>query len=231
MPTKPKPQFTSWSFSRWWDYSECPARARWSHIDKLKREEKGGNKAMERGEDIHKLAEKFALRKLITLPPELQNFKTEFKALAKENVRVEQEWAFTLNWKSMVSWFSKEAWVRVKMDAAYQQKKDPTHFVQIDHKTGREKPYHRLQNSLYAVAGFMNEELAHVKTITAKLWYLDLGEERVDVYTRKDLPRIKTEWDKRIAPMFADRNFAMRPSEEACKWCKFKKDRGGPCKF
>src|SRR5438067_215956 len=100
MPSQPsavlKP-LTSWSFSRFSDYSTdlggCPAKFKYKHLLKLA---EPPNAAMQRGSDIHKEAEDFTKGKLPKLPPNLQLFKDEFAQLKKQKVKfVEEQWAFT----------------------------------------------------------------------------------------------------------------------------------------
>ncbi len=62
--TKPK-QFKSWSNSRWNDYAQCPARAKYKHLDRI-REPKSG--PMHRGAEIAKMEEDFFKGHIRTLP-------------------------------------------------------------------------------------------------------------------------------------------------------------------
>lgn len=62
--TKPR-MFTSWSNSRWGDYSQCPARAHYKHIQKLQEPKSG---YMDRGIEIAKIEEDFFTGKAKTLP-------------------------------------------------------------------------------------------------------------------------------------------------------------------
>ena len=76
--TIPIKQLTSWSFSRYSDYKQCPLKAKLKHLDKIS---EPPNEAMARGAAIHTLAEKYIKGEGRSLPPELKLFKDEFKKL------------------------------------------------------------------------------------------------------------------------------------------------------
>lgn len=74
-------KITSWSFSRYSDYKQCPLKAKLKHVDKLK---EPPNEAMARGAAIHNIAEKYIKGEGRTLPAELKQFGAEFKMLRKQ---------------------------------------------------------------------------------------------------------------------------------------------------
>ena len=96
--TIPIKQITSWSFSRYSTYKQCPLKLKLSAIDRIR---EPGNEAMARGEAIHKLAEKYIKGELRALPKELKLFADEFKKLRAQYKKktngmvVEDNWAFT----------------------------------------------------------------------------------------------------------------------------------------
>lgn len=230
MPSLAKSRITAWSYSRLAVYETCPAQAKYKFIDKLP---EPGSAAMDRGSDIHKLAENYVSEKLPKLPPELKLFSKEFTSVRKPTIfkGVELEWAFTSGWKP-TGWFDRDAWCRVKVDLAVQFK--PTVLDVIDHKTGKrglddpkgEGVWQQLD--LYALAGFCAKP--EIEEINTKLWYLDAGKEMVERYTRKDVPRLIKFWDKKSRPMMRDTAFRPTPSH-ACKWCAYSNAKGGPCEY
>ena len=64
-------KITSWSFSRYADYKNCPLKFKLKHVDKLN---EPPNEAMARGAAIHTLAEEYIKGKGRTVPPELKLF-------------------------------------------------------------------------------------------------------------------------------------------------------------
>ena len=214
------------SFSRVQDWKKCPRFAYYKHVLKLK---EPGNQAMERGSAIGKMAEQFILGTLKKCPAELKEFEVEFKELRKRKAPCEAQWAFDKDWKP-VEWFAKEAWLRVKTDV-YSFSPETKTLLVVDNKTGKYYPYHDEQLDLYALGGFLKEPRAEY--VDARLWYLDGGKELPEepkIYSRAEVPALKTWWLKETKPMFADRRFACKPSA-ACRYCFFSKAKNGPCGF
>lgn len=222
MPTAKLVQIEAWSFSRWRDYEKCPLLAKFKHIERRK---EPGSAAMDRGGDVHKLAEKYALGQMKNMPEELQRFEQEFKQLVKDSPKTEQEWAFTKDW-IRTGWFDKNAWLRIKMDAHYV--KGSVVYV-IDHKTGKPKPDDDpLQIELYHLGALLM--YPDCTKVVAKLWYLDQGtEEVVEVKnTPTQVEKLKKIWLKRTRAMLNDTRFAPTPGNH-CSWCHFSQRKGGPC--
>lgn len=225
----------SWSFSRYGDYKKCPAAFKYKHLDKIK---EPPNAAMQRGTDIHKLAEDFVKGTTKKLPAELGLFKDEFAALKKQKVKfVEESWSFTQSW-GLTTWNDwNGCWLRVKLDVAYVH---PEHnvLVPIDYKTGKfrddKNAEYELQLELYGLAGLVQQP--DIEVASPRLWYLDEGKvypdptEREIEYTQADVPRLKKVWMARVAPMFRDKTFKPTPGDH-CRWCHYSKSKSGPCKF
>lgn len=232
MPANP---VTSWSFSRYSDYRDCPAKFKYKHIDRLK---EPPNAAMERGTAVHKLAENYLNGLIRAVPKELAAMADDFKRLKAQKVKfVEEQWAFTANWGE-TRWDDwTNCWLRVKMDVSYIV---PEHraLVPIDFKTGRPREEknaeYEEQLELYSMTGLLKQP--EIQVVSPRLWYVDHGvihpnpEEREIEYTRADLPGLQKKWVARVKPMFNDRTFKPTPGD-ACRWCHFRKSNGGPCKF
>jgi hypothetical protein len=113
------------------------------------------------------------------------------------------------------------------MDAYVLQPNNWLHVV--DHKTGKIKPQeHEIQSDLYALAGFVR--FPNIAGIVSEFWYADHGELLRITYTRDEFDSLNAEWAKRIKPMFADRKFLPRPNP-LCRFCHFRRDNGGPCRY
>lgn len=231
-------KITSWSFSRYSDYKQCPLKAKLKHVDKLK---EPPNEAMARGATIHNIAEKYIKGEGRTLPTELKQFEAEFKMLRKQYKKkingmvVEDNWSFTKTWDETAwnDWIG--CWVRIKLDCAHHIEDDV--MVVTDWKTGKfrveQNDEYIEQLELYALAALMLHP--HLKEVRPRLAYLDVGvifpaEDSPIVFTQADAPKLKKLWEKRTKPMLSDTTFAPRPNDK-CKWCHFRKSNGGPCKF
>jgi len=220
----------AWSYSRYDMYQQCPQKFKFSVIDKLATPP---SDAMDRGRQIHKLAEKHLLNPdpAAPTPPELNLFTPLFDWLRTSNLNlmVEQQWAFTKDWR-VTGWFAKsppmnKAWYRGVVDAAVNY--GDGEMLLIDHKTGKMYDTNEDQIELFAMTGFLR--FPDVKKVEARLWYLDSGDEVVRNYSRDNLPAQITKWETAIGPMFNDTIFAPRPNN-LCKYCPFSRTQGGPCK-
>lgn len=238
----PIKQFTSWSFSRYSDYKLCPLKAKLKHLDKIFEPK---NPAMERGAQIHNLAEDYLKGKVAKLAPELKLFAKEFAQLREFYKRrtslmtVEDSWAFTSSW-SETRWDDwVNCWVRIKLDCGHQVSLDT--LVITDWKTGKfreeSNEEYMEQLELYALGGLL--VYPHINNVIPYLAYTDQGFVYPDkeplIFTRNDLQRLRTLWERRVTPMMKDKVFAPRPNSK-CIWCWYgqsKKSAGGPglCKY
>lgn len=215
-------QLTSWSYSRYSCYNECPAKAKYKFIDKLP---EPPAPAMERGDKIHKMAEAYTKGWESRLPAELKLFKDQFKELKASKPIVEETWAFTKDW-NQTTWNDwNNCAVRIKVDAACLD--EDTLYV-IDHKTGKKRDGYEEQLSLYALGGML--KFPHVVKVETQLWYLDSGDQVEMSYSVGDMKKLQTGWDKKVKPLLSDTKFNPRPSN-ACRFCTFSKSKGGPCKY
>lgn len=238
----PIKQITSWSFSRYNTYKQCPLKLKLSAIDRIR---EPGNEAMQRGDAIHKLAEKYIKGEGRTMPPELKLFADEMKKLRAQYKKkingmvVEDNWSFTKDWDETQwdDWI--HCWLRIKLDCAHHE--DDETLIITDWKTGKfriemnEEYIEQLE--LYALAALLLHE--HIQQVKPRLAYLDLGITYPEagkelVFTRADIPRLKKLWEKRTKPMLNDKTFAPRPNDK-CRWCFYRASNkaagGGQCKY
>lgn len=238
----PIKKLTSWSFSRYSDYKQCPLKCKLKHIDKIS---EPPNEAMARGAQIHNLAEDFIKGKVPKLAPELKLFEKEFKRLRamfkkiSQSMVVEDNWAFTKDWDE-TAWNNwTECFVRIKLDCAHHE--EDTVLVVTDWKTGKFRPElneeYVEQLELYALAALLLHE--HIQLVKPRLAYLDLGVTYPEagaelVFTRADIPKLKKLWEKRTKAMLNDKQFAPRPNDK-CRFCFYrssnKANGGGQCRF
>lgn len=231
-------QFKSWSFTRWSDYEECPAKAKYKHLDKLKEPK---NDAMQRGIDLHTAAENFIKGRLTDLPHDFRFFADEFKRLRSLFKRktlamiVEDDWAFRADW-TRTTWDDwNDCYLRIKIDVGHFE--DVETLVITDWKSGkysaRKNDSYEMQMELYALPALIIHP--HVKRVFPRLAYTDEGlvwdgADEPLVYTPADIDRLKKLWQSRTRRMFADTQFAPRPGHY-CTWCHYRRSNNGPCKF
>jgi CRISPR/Cas system-associated exonuclease Cas4 (RecB family) len=238
-----KKKITSWSFSRYSTYKSCPLKAKLMFIDKHK---EPGNTAMQRGADIHNMAEDYAKGKLARLPKELKlvgdllkMLKAQYKKMVNRPI-IEDSWAFRVDWSSTTYDDWTGCWLRIKLDAAYFL--EATVMKVVDWKTGKFREESNAdyleQLELYALAALILHP--HLTEVRPELNYVDHGlifppADKPLIYTQKDVKKLKATWEKRVKPMMNDTVFAPRPNDK-CRFCHFGqsgKAKGGPglCKF
>lgn len=242
-------QIQAWSYSRFQNYETCPAKAKFLYVNKLKEPD---SKAGAKGTRVHAIAALIATGKLPPVsrdteqfmpelklilkskqfPTELETFKQEFKDLKGVKVMTESEWAFTQQWEP-TGWFDPDCWLRIKVDLHWleitgKKSKTETHVKIRDHKTGKIHEDHKLQRSLYALGAFL--VYPDALTVEAAHWYLDQGVEKKETWDASQLDALKKEWLLRTTAMLNDTTYAPRPGDY-CRYCHFRKENGGPCKF
>lgn len=227
-------KFEAWSWSRFNDHRRCAFYAKLKYLDKL---QEPTGPAMERGSQIHRLAEKH-VRDGGALPSELARFAKEFARLRKASADVEGQLAVDRGWRP-AEWFGRDAWLRVVTDARYTERRGKT-LVMVDHKTGKVYPDNEEQMSLYSPALFAHHPAA--EELVVKLWYLDFGVEKTFRYAREGIARpaegemapsfeaLKRDWTEKAYPIMTDRKFVATPNDK-CRYCHFRKANGGPCKY
>lgn len=225
MPPRPR-RFTSWSWTRFYDYDACPHQAAAKHLDKMQQPK---SPALERGATIHTLAEQYVKGTLAKLPSELKPVAERMKELRKAfadriksglTVLVEENWGFTKDWEPCRWDDWANCWLRIKVDVALFLEPGWAHIV--DHKSGKHRAEkhqeYLLQMSLYntgALAYF-----PEAAKVTSSLLYTDLGAEIPSgaPVARGDFKALRRDWDKRVKPMFNDQRFDPKPGDH-CRWC------------
>lgn len=221
----------AWSFSRWNQYEGCPQKTKFTAIMKLK---EPSSPALERGTELHAMCEKY-LKTGGRIPKELKPIAAQLKDLRARGAVAEAEFAFRKDWTS-TRWNDwAEAWIRIKADAIVLPNiDDPTPTVEVhDFKTGKVREgasEYMLQLELYALAGLLMYPTA--EQAKTSLIFVDHGVviPHEKIFTQKDVKNLKKQWEMRSKKMLADTLFKPKPGN-ACRWCHFRKDNGGPCEF
>lgn len=244
----------SWSWSRYADYRQCPRKAKYKHVMRMK---EPGSKALSKGSAYHDLLSQYILGSIKTFPKMLeyefenQKFKEPFenrkfamdqakplRALytkRPDDMMVEDDWAFTKGWERCRWDDWDRCWVRLKLDVAHIATKKAA--VITDWKTGRareeEHVYYTQQLQLYALAALLI--IPGIEVVYPRLVFVDAGkvfpESREDLtYVPQQVEELKLLWADRTKPMLHDTIFAANPSNK-CRWCHYRKANSGPCEF
>lgn len=225
-------KLTSWSFSRWNLYTECPRRAKYKFIDKLP---EPGSPALERGTQYHLLCEHYLRGIKKTVPRELKLIEGELKRLRQAKALPEAEFTFRQDW-SPTRWDDwSGAWVRIKADAVVVPVVDQEHqrAEVVDFKTGKLKDdltAYNLQLELYALAGLLAYPTA--ERVCTSLVFIDHGKvvPHEQEFTPKDLKVLQKQWLTRTKKMLNDTAYKPLPGN-ACRWCPYRKSNDGPCEY
>ncbi|MGR3808607.1 RecB family exonuclease [Pasteurella testudinis] len=218
----------AWSFSSLSVFEQCPKRSEFKSVQKIK---EPSSPALERGSQIHDLAERYVRgQEGDDVPAPLQLFKRGFEelkqAFADGKVHCEDEWAFRKDW-SLTEWNADDCWHRAKLDALLIE--DDGSALIIDYKTGKKfgnELKHGEQGLTYAIDTFLR--YPDLDFIKVEFWYLDKGEKLVREYTRQQALLFHPQLHQRAKKMTTTIDFPAQPSMFACKWCYYGKE--GLCK-
>lgn len=215
---------TSWSYSSWRQFTQCPAQWRYERIDRLPKAPPGP--PLLRGIAIHEALEAYLKTpEGAEIPPDLESWQHELERLRSlPGLVAEGQFAFTeagevCDWKD---W--DRCWLRAKLDAHYVLK-DTLHLV--DFKTGRVRDQdgvHQLE--LYAWVGFT--AFPEIAKVRPELWYLDAGDldDRHLFTRRKDFAHLDRVWRSRAAEVLEAEKYDPKPGRH-CHWCPYA--GGNPC--
>lgn len=215
---------TTWSYSAYALYEECPAKYKYAKIDKLP---DPAGKAMLRGREVHKAVENYLKNPKGPMPMVAEKFSWLLSELAQApKLLVEQQWAFNRQW-GPARWFKDNTtWLRSVVDAGVIY---DDHVVEIvDWKTGKLYDTNEDQMELFALTAMVRYK--ETPLVITRLAYLDDGREVVVEHKASDREALKKKWEQKVVPMFTDTTWAPKPSDR-CKWCNFSRSKGGPCRF
>jgi CRISPR/Cas system-associated exonuclease Cas4 (RecB family) len=209
------------SHSRMKTHEQCPRKARYKFIDKLK---EPSSEAMDRGSRVHKELEDWLAGELGTLRSEVQVPTTGVYAAIRSkvaeliadgyDVSPERQAAFTVDWEPC-PWFGPQVFMRVVYD--WEAVKDQ-HAVLCDYKTGKMYDDHEQQAKLYALGAFKEHKVNAVEVV---FYYIDQCMMKVFKYTRDDEFGLQAGVMERANRVRMDRLFPTNPSWK-CKYCHFR---------
>lgn len=221
-----KNPITAWSYSRLAVFRACKLQFRFQYIDKLPQPP---SPAMDRGNDVHKVLQRYLEKKTKSLPADLKKsmgpeLEARYLTLRKsKHVACELELAVDSSWKR-VEWYAKDAWLRVKLDAV--ETLGDTLNID-DHKTGKvREEQHTEQLEIY---GAISPSFwPDAKEIVARMNYVDQAQDSIAMFTVPTVMRFRKKWAKLSGPIFKEAKFAASPGD-ACRYCAYSRRRGGPC--
>jgi hypothetical protein len=212
---------TRWSYSSISTYRECPAKWKFSYIDNIPWE---ASAAMDRGTRMHTMCEDYVLGKITYVPTEIKRVGPLLQQLQSLGAKAEDVWLLDKDWNATDD--LSKAWVKAIIDVHYVG--GDILYVK-DYKSGQMYDSHRNQLELYGIMGLM--KYPEVKRVETSAVYLDTGHEGMDgSLIRAMLPKTIAKWETDAIKMMSDNDFDPCPGN-ACRWCDYKKAKGGPCLY
>lgn len=250
---------SSWSYSVYQKYIQCPRSVCFDKIQRIRISEPPSPN-LDYGSAAHGIAQQFVLtkgglesvlkiavketnkervakREHALAPEHFKRAATTLEAhtpllerLRKAKAKVELQWTFTKAYAA-TTWFAGDAWLRMIIDALAQT--DNVIDI-VDYKTGKVYPDHAQQRSLYGLGALQLVQIGH------------LGEGAKDIIVRPQHVYLDTGQSateefrmKDLKPLkreWEQRIKRMMSDTEFptktgphCRWCKFAKSKGGPC--
>jgi hypothetical protein len=213
-------KLSNWSYSRYSSWKKCPALLKFDHESTIPRV---ASPAMSRGTIAHKVFEDFILGTDEKLH-DYEYYRVYLEKLREANAVPEHPIALDKDWKPC-EWDDPNRWWRGVLDLVVMA---PNEAIIVDWKTGQEYPDHRDQREIYAAAYHsVDPTVDYIRVIHT---YIDKKQNTSTLFHRDDIPKLKANWEGRVAPMLADTLFVPNPGWH-CRSCRFSKNEGGPCPF
>jgi len=225
----------AFSYSRWSAWSECPAKYRYKHVDKLPEPKSA---AMAKGIAAHQAAADYVSGKTDVLPPALRHYSRlagEMRAVPEDHKFVEAQFAFDQD-HQRCDWFGPNAAWRFIWDVGIVNGAK-TQVNAVDFKTGSPRGSYDAQMQIFAIPAYWM--FPKLENFLGHLAYLDTGDTVTVSYDRgvfygpsgdpAKREGLHGYWMNNVAMMRNDRAFVATPSRDACKFCHYSDRRGGPC--
>ena len=202
-------------------YEQCPAKYKFTRIDKLS---EPTGPAAERGKVIHAEIEAVLKGQLELVCAELEYLLPRMDEWKAKNAESEMEFAVDSHWNT-VAFNDSSAMFRGVIDLYYEL--GDTAIV-LDFKTGKERDY---LDQVRVYAAVVLATKPHIQRVIPQIEFIDLQKSTEYItYSREDLDHMKADIQGRLNIIAHDKFFAANPSG-LCRFCHFRKDNGGPCKW
>jgi RecB family exonuclease len=225
----------SWSFSKLGDFDKCKKYFWLKHEQKVPEPERPlpagkTEHANDRGSRVHDNCELYVRGDHDALAPEAEkHFGPQLDLLRHLHklgqVELEGNWGMDKAWE-ITAWTG--AWLRLKLDALVHISK--TDATVIDYKTGKKwgnEVKHAQQLQLYALVTFLR--FPELETVSAELWYLDIGETTRQMFTRDQSLRFKRSFDAQGKALVSCVAWPANPNKFSCQWCMYGPEHTGHC--
>ena len=212
------------SYSSWSTHEKCPAKYKYSYIDKLPRSPPGP--AAARGTEIHNAVET-VLRggEPAGGTPTPAGYKNWLRGLTEYTLHPELKWSVGEDWQPVP--YAEAVW-RGYMDLLIAPEEGENVLNIYEWKTGKVYPEHAHQAELYALVG--HSLYPEVATVMVTNVYFDQGKSVEREYEAAHVEGIQAVWNRRRKNVERDDIHPANPGFY-CRFCDYAKDKGGPCLF
>lgn len=209
------------SYSAIKTYDQCPAKYKFGRIDKLA---EPSGPAAERGKLIHAEIEAVLKNGLELVCEELVYLLPQTDKWKEQNAQSELEFAVDSSWNA-VEFNDPTAMFRGIIDLYIEQ---GNRAIVLDFKTGKERDY---LDQVRAYATVILATKPHIHEVVPIIEFIDTQKtvEYMTIYSR-DIEYLKSDIQGRINIIAHDKFYIANPSG-LCRFCHYRKDNGGPCKW
>jgi len=210
-----------YSYSSIKTYEECPAKYKFSRILRLPQP---SGPAAERGTLIHAEIEEALKGGLMLLSDEIKHLADSIETWRNNGAQSEMQFAVDKHWNP-VMYKHDNAIFRGVIDL-YIEHEDQA--VVIDFKTGKDRDY---QDQVRVYSAVILATRPHINNVRNIIEFVDLKTRReYPSVKRENLNELKSLLIGRILAAELDTIHAPNPNQ-FCRWCHYRKDNGGPCKW
>lgn len=209
------------SYSGLKQFETCAAQYKFSRIDRLPQPT---GPAAERGKMLHAEIESVLNGELGLLSEEISYLEDYLAKLRDNGATPEVPFAIDRNWQE-VDFKDPDAWLRGIIDL---YATDGPKATILDWKSGKKRDYSD-QVKVYATAVLSIHP--SIQEIAPSIYFIDLKKEVTysPIYST-DLPQLQRELKERLDAIDNEKIFAPNPSTN-CRWCHYRKENGGPCRW
>lgn len=202
-------------------YEQCAAKYKFSRIDRLP---EPTGPAAERGKMIHAELESILKGGLEILCEEAEHLLPKIDVWKEQDAKSEMEFAVNNRWDP-VDFNDPTYMLRGIIDLYIE---DGDRAIVLDFKTGKERDYTD-QVAVYATVILATKP--HINEVVPAIEFIDTKKSLTyNVIHRKDLQYLKQSVEGRVNIIERDKIYAPNPSG-LCRFCHYRKDNGGPCKW
>lgn len=212
------------SYSALSKFEECPLKYKLSYIDEINY---AAGPAAAKGTRLHTACERFLKGEIEArqLSVDFMRIRPLLERMREMGAKAEEIWLIREDTWEFQGEETEETTFKAIVDIHWIED-DILHIRDL--KTGRPGNSHYDQLEAYAVLGL--RRYPEVKEVIVAPLYLE-GEGAHTTYPRAIEPFLQKAWQGRWGKLYGAEQFPATPSNEACRWCPYKKSKGGECEW